>query len=451
MASRKPRSYPQDATIEQWFIANDTDGPRIKRFVKHRGRRIGVERLPLSDYRHLLGNRRELEDFVIRRNGRDPREVRAKELVQYRHAFLSPETLREYRDIFLPMHIPTKKDQRTMFAYLQEYALNWFSLKRNLPNPISWHIHQQEWGKYLLNDRSATAFKDRLALFEDGDRLSAKVIRQVINELNRFMRYLHQKRPNEIPPLKFSPFSVAMLRKHDADRKVDNDFRESKFVKADHWKKIEKALERRNFPWRHAVYLMHRYGLRRNEAFGLALTDVRRGYLSVERQLEKYIVVREDEVEKAPKYRRKTALVTGDGRKSPGRPSKLVKKKKYKKVKIRAAKCGPVKDREKRRVPHWFSTAGETQALIARASAVMLHPDTVTREFSLLMKDLGLPEYVLKDLRRTWVTNALRGKKDAEDVRLAAGHSDLQTTYRHYVSDERELDDQIWEPDNEVA
>jgi len=43
-------------------------------------------------------------------------------------------------------------------------------------------------------------------------------------------------------------------------------------------------------PWPHVVYLMHDYGLRRNEAFGLLPKDVRRGYISVESQLKAYVI-----------------------------------------------------------------------------------------------------------------------------------------------------------------
>ena len=437
------------STTEQWFIAKDDGRHCVKRFIKSKGRITRVQRLPIDQYRHLISNPKELERFVIRLNGRDPDEERAKELTRYRQAFLSSEVMTDYRNHFLPAHIPTPKDQDTMYRYLREYALDWFAVTRNLPNPLYWHRHQQEWGKYLLNDRNAKAFNSKYALFEAGERLSSKVIRQVVNELNRFMRYLHQQRPNEIPPLKFTPFSVATLKKHEADRQLSDEIRQSRYVNNDHWLEIVSALERKKTPWRHAVYLMHDYGLRRNEAFGLLPKDVRRGHISVERQLKAYVIRGEYETESIRKDKK---LLPGK-RTSPEDATIPLHRKKtvLKKIKIREAQFAPVKDRDQRRVPHWFVDAHKALATIQAANRYQIHPDTVTHEFALLMRELGLPPYTLKDLRRTWVTNSLRLQKTPEAVRLAAGHADIQTTYRHYVADIRELDDAQVESDGGAA
>jgi hypothetical protein len=70
----------------------------------------------------------------------------------------------------------------------------------------------------------------------------------------------------------------------------------------------------------------------------------------------------------------------------------------------------------------------------------------MSREFTALVEELKIPAYVIHDLRRTWVTNALKAKRDPEEVRLAAGHSTIHTTYRFYVEDTREFDEEVWTP-----
>ena len=100
-----------------------------------------------------------------------------------------------------------------------------------------------------------------------------------------------------------------------------------------------------------------------------------------------------------------------------------------KKIKIRESTFAHVKDRDK------------ALATIRAANLHQIHPETVTHEFAILMHELGLPPYTLKDLKRTRVTNSLSLERTPEAVRLAAGHAEIQTAYRHYVADTRELDD----------
>ncbi|RYZ86775.1 MAG: hypothetical protein EOP04_13160 [Proteobacteria bacterium] len=291
-----------------------------------------------------------------------------------------------------------------MFMYLNQYGLDFFIRKLGLANPLDWHREQDSWARYLLNKQTDT-LDDGKRILDEGDLFSSKVIRQIFFELNRFLSYLHRKRPTEVPPLLMQPFpkKSAALKENDARRLLLEEVRESKYIRNDCLARLFIEMDRREMPWRHAVHLMYSHGLRRNEALGALRLDVRKEYLSVERQLAFY------------------------GGATVGK-----------------ATHKPVKDRERRKVPHWAEAPKETVFHIERAAEVTLHPDTISKAFSEFSEEILGIRYHLHDLRRTWVTNMLRNHTH-EEVRLAAGHAHISTTLNHYVQDSRELADEVWQ------
>jgi integrase len=395
----KAKTYPKDSQFEAWFLAKEAGSYTIRRFVNRYGdgKRIGSQRLPLQKFRHLLDNPKELADFVVRLNGKDPVAERAKGAAEFRHAYVSEELLTDYVQNYLLQQIPTKKDAGTMYRYLRSYALRFFLLKMKVMNPIDWHRNQNVWGKYLLN-REEDKLDDALRLFEPNELRSAKVLRQIVNEMNRFMRYLHLKRPDEVPQLTFAPLTRAALKEHEGRRRLYSQVHQSAYIDDRSWELLKHSLEQLAAPWRFAVYLAYYYGLRRNEALGLQSADVRRAYLSCERQLEKF------ELDQ-PKFR-------------------------------------PLKNRTPRKVPHWFVEPATVHAWIEGMRAHPIHPDTLSRHWLDYTKD----RYQFHDLRRTFITNALRKGVAPEDVRLGVGHSNIHTTYKFYVMDARQLDDEVWVP-----
>ncbi len=72
-----------------------------------------------------------------------------------------------------------------------------------------------------------------------------------------------------------------------------------------------------------------------------------------------------------------------------------------------------------------------------------MHPDTLSDKFEKASKEAGL-SFQFHDLRRTFITNALR-KYHFLDVRLAAGHSDLETTQK-YIQDDRQIQRKKFKP-----
>ncbi len=401
------RSYPNGTRFTAWSLVKDGDKQAIRRWATLPDGTQKFERFPLKKYEHIRGNKRELEDFVIRLNGKDPRVERIKSMLAFKHAYISDDLMDDYRENYLFQQIPTRKDALSMFQYLNKYCLEFFISKSDLKNPLDWHRHQHVWGKYLLNKKDDDLDSEKL-IFNPGEIKSAKVIRYTVNELNRFMKYLHLKRPDEVPALTFEPISRAAYKEHEARRKMTNETHVSKYVKPADWEKIRKRLEDQKAPWRFAVYLAYHYGLRRNETMGLQATDVRKAYLACDRQFSGH------DKFKQPIYK-------------------------------------PLKNRLPRRIPHWLGEAAQAYAWINDMQKGLVHPDTLTNHFASLVKALELPDYVFHDLRRTFITNAVKKKVEPEELRLAVGHSNIQTTYKYYVMDARELEEEIWIPEDDVA
>lgn len=373
----------------QWYLAKEGDWYSIRRIVGT-GKSKKHERFPKKKYRHIK-DLEELRDFVIRLNGKDPRIERIKGKLEFRHAFINEEMLDKYYE-YLRTQIPNERDASTLFQYLKKYALGFFIQKLDMANPLDWHQHQHIWSKYLLN--RADDLKDEWRIFEKDRIVSSKVLKYIVNEMNRFCRFLHNQKP-DIPALTFEPLSKAALKDHKARRKLKGVKHNAQYITPVHWEKIREELDENE--WKYPILLAFYYGLRRNEAMGLELSDVKKSCLFLTKQFDK--------VEN----------------------TKVIHK--------------PLKSRNSRKIPHWFLTPAKAYNLIQEMSKnTPLHPDTLGDYFSSLCEGLELPRYTLHDLRRTFITNAVRKGIEPEELRLAVGHANAETTYQYYVMDSRELD-----------
>ncbi|RYZ68572.1 MAG: hypothetical protein EOP09_09330 [Proteobacteria bacterium] len=193
-----------------------------------------------------------------------------------------------------------------------------------MADPLQWHmVHKTEWAKYLMSSEAPG---------------SAAAKKEIVKAANRFMLWLHDRRPGEVPPLKFQPLTKAVLKKVTADRQTHGEARVPTMIKDEHWAIIRCKLPTSVKPF---ALLAYHYGLRRSETLGLELKDVKLGYLRVERQLETF-------ADSTPSF-------------------------------------GPLKGREARKVPHWFSTPSEVHDLITLAVSERVHPDTLTDRWTELM------------------------------------------------------------------
>lgn len=396
--SSKEKKYPPDAKISEWYYQKETFNDEriysVRRVITLSSGKTSLERYPAANYRDIRTDEKKVKDFVIRLNGKDPRVERIKARIEFNHAFIDEELLFEYEEIYLRNYIPNADETRQLTSYLKRYALNFFIGKLGLGNPIDWHRNQHLWGLALLGK---TKNKDHI-LFEDGAMRSANVLKRIIFELNRFMIFLHSKKP-DIQALTFTPLTPAVLKEHEARRELKGEVREAKYVPELEWKKIDK-----NLPtgWGDVIRMCYYYGLRRNEAYGLQLTDIKKGFLSIDRQLDKIVDKERD--------------------------------------------FKPLKGRYKRKTPHWLAKPENTYKLINGISELCIHPDTITDAFAKLCTKLQLPRYTVHDLRRSFITNCVKKGISQEDLRLAVGHVDGATTYKYYVMDARELDDEVFKP-----
>ena len=178
------------------------------------------------------------------------------------------------------------------------------------------------------------------------------------------------------------------MRLYKAEYKETGD-RAGLFISDSDWVKMEKELD----PTIKAfVQLGYYYGLRQSECLAITSDSLFEDSLEVEHQLTAF---------------------------TDGKP-----------------KFGPLKNRLKRQVPHWFLSAEKAYGVISSLPKLM-HPDTFGDRFRGEMERLKM-NYGLHDLRRSFITRAFRANKNPRDIMLAAGHSDLDTTMR-YAQDDRNL------------
>lgn len=343
----------------KWSLYKEGNKWVVRRWENGKYLRLSVKR-----YSHIRHSETELDAFVHRLNA-----TLCQEAVKFKHAFIGPELLDEYKQLLLAQ-VPNEKNAICQFNYLQEYFLNFFIAKLDMADPRQWYaVHKTQWANFLLEQN-----------------LSASTLRKIIQEANRFMEFLADKRPGEVAAIRFKPLSRARLRALSATQKLKKE--KDRYVDEKAWAKIEKNLPPEI---KSAVSLCYYFGLRRSEALGLAAKDVRKDHLKVERQ--------------APKIGERTAL----------------------------------KGRKGRQVPYWYSSPKAAYELIQGLTP--MSPDTLGDIWSELKTGFNL-----HDLRATFITRALKDGKVARDVQLAVGHESLATTMR-YAQDHRDFGDDVWTPD----
>lgn len=213
--------------------------------------------------------------------------------------------------------------------------------------------------------------------------LGGTYISRIIQTANRFLQFLHEYMPNEVKLIKLDPISDTVLKGRDSN---SVNKKRKKFISEKEYLEICRKVDKRILP---LVQLGYLFGLRRAETLGLKIEDVFEDALNVDRQLTR--------VSPIPHY------------------SKL-------------------KDKEERVIPYWYSSPEQAYEIISNVQ--LIHPDSVSDLFSRATKELNLP-FQFHDLRRTWITRALR-EHNYMDVKLAAGHEDLETLQK-YIQDDREI------------
>ena len=391
-----------------WFLTregrNQNGGIRysIRRKLIRKDGTFYYERRPYRDFQ-TLRSLRELNDYIIRLNGRAYEEQLAKKEIFTQHAWINQSTREKFKEK-IEARIPNSKDAKYLYNLCISKFLKFFLDHLKVQDPTLWKEHEYIWGKALMND----PVKESHRLWDKNFKPSVKTLRSIIQVSNQFLEFLCEKYPKEYQNLKLNPITRVQFKHYEATKIHDeSEVGRTKYICDEHWAIIKKKLptEIKAF-----VVLAYYYGLRRNEAMAIQLKDIRQEYLSVERQF--------------------LSVVNG-------------------KVKTR-----PLKSRENRKTPHWFMSAEdcyEVVELLKRTN--FMHPDTFTQKWTNFMNQLGY-EYQLHDLRRTFITNCFRiprgkGIRGVDvmptDIQLAVGHQSIATTML-YKQDDRKLDDRVFVP-----
>jgi integrase len=351
----------------------------------------GNARLPIKKYKAFQHDEEAMAAYVKRLNL--PHDLKMK--VQIKHAFINDSLLGEYLE-FLVGKIPQEDGAKQEHAYLTKYCLAFFINKLGLINPADWYaVSETKWAKFLLGGDTVEIGGEQVRAPK-----SAKTIRDIINAMNRFIKWYHRLRPDECPVFIFEPVSRAKFSEIEAKRELNGQTKIRRYIPAEHLTAIEKALPD---DIRGAAMLLIRYGLRRSEPLGCKPGDTKRDYLDLCRQ------------------QKRKGIYT------------------------------PLKGKEKRKVPHWLATPAECYAWIE--SIVPMNPRTFAEKWDEALGKVRVNDkklehiYDLHDVRHTFITNMVRkfGAERLRDVQLAVGHKDLRTTMG-YLRDDRALGDEEWQP-----
>ncbi len=203
---------------------------------------------------------------------------------------------------------------------------------------------------------------------------SASHVKRIVQVTNRFIKFLSKANP-EVKLVTFEPLSDFKLKKQKSERR--------KFISKFEYERIMANIDSKILP--HTI-LAYSFGLRCSETLSLQTNDMFEDCIELQRQ------------------------------------------------QLDVKNTKDLKNRSVRSVPYWFISPEDAFCQINGMK--VMHPDTLSKLFIKEMKKHGL-EFQFHDLRRTFITNALR-IHHYRDVQLAAGHSDLKTTML-YAQDDRLL------------
>lgn len=359
------RHYP-------WELKRQGNRWYIKQPVLKPDGKMSSRTYPSKKLREIRDNEDELRDLVTRLNAELAVEKKAKLAVEVKHAYIDDKLKQAW---LAERRLETERAPLEL-TYIETYFLNFFIGELNLPNPIDWHrVHKSDWASFLLSARTPRAPSTKL---------------DIIQCANRFMKWLHAKRPHEVPEMEFRPIGKSKWKALRSAWAISKERHVPKFIPDDEWEEIVKKLPQSIAPY---INLAYYYGLRREETLGVKRGDVKKDYLLVERSLKSLGVYT------------------------------------------------PTKGREARKVPHWFAKAKDAYAWIEDIfeNKLQMHPDTLTE----IWGELGTG-YTIHDLRHTFITRAYR-KHPVADVSRTAGHKDIRTTQR-YLHDDRSIGDEEYKP-----
>jgi hypothetical protein len=351
-------------------------------------------------------SRQDLERLIRQLNLRHGSELkRAKEAYEWRHAFITDKIMEDYKT-FLKANVDSKTFRDTLYFYARK-NLNWFIEKCREPDPLEWKGLQTRWSLALFCDLEGLD-ADKYRMWDEP--VAPDTISKQMQGTNRLLEWLHDENPKVFPSVRLKAYSKSKMRAYRMRWKTKGV---GKYIPDHHMQIILENIDPKIRPY---VWRQNTFGLRLQEAMACQPADIKNDFLRVHQQL---------------------VSVTD------GKPQYDI-----------------LKDREERKVPHWFANKKETYQNFTQVNWLM-HPDTYSHKFSEEMARISEEkskvlkgeklDYATHDLRRTFITNSFREGKVPDEIRLAAGHSDIRTTMK-YARDHRELSgDATYVPEKDNA
>ncbi len=357
MGKKKKFEIPAGSKLGNYFVAKDAtmkSGFAIRQRVTLPNGKMAYPRYDAKKYRHF-DKKQELDDLVLRLNHRTKEkaaELRAIKNVKTKLAFLPPEKMEEFRVDFMARYTNSREQNYYYNTCFRKYFIDFFVTQLGLIDPQQWHRSQSKWGHALTQfvlDNKTRIYSNRerkqMRIFKEDENLRAyKTIKEIVGLANGFMRWLHETMPGEIPLYKFKPLTGAQRAEYEkAYALTKSDDRKPQYISDIHWKVIEENLPKEIAPY---IKLGYYYGLRRAETLALFSGDLTSTHIHVRRQL----------------------LAINDGEFIYNQP----------------------KDREERKVPHWYISEQEARTLIDESMKYIVAPDTLGVEWKTFIDGLNL-------------------------------------------------------------
>lgn len=360
----------------QWYLVKEknTGGVAVKRYKKKPDKKYTWQRYPAKEYKHLPMH--EVESLIKRLNAtRAIEEQEAKARYDFDHTFINKRLIERF-ELYISRDITDSNHQQRLISNLNDYVFGFWVLEKKLPDPKFWKRHEVAYGEWLTK------------------KLAIRTSLQVIALTNRYLRFLHEELPSEVPIVVLRPLGRKKIKQM---KQVQiSEGQRKKWIKPDLFEEIMAKFPVKLVP---ACRLMYYFGLRNAESLGLKPDDLMKPSLDVKRQLDSFT----------------------NGKKI----------------------YTTLKDIDVREVPYWFATPAQAFKWIKALAA--MHPDTFSKKVNKAFADLGY-EFEAYDFRRSFVTNAHAAKKDPLEIQQACGHEEWDTTMGYMQSMKQENKEQ-WRPE----
>lgn len=312
----------------RWYLVSENDRSGVKQPCIKRSRKVDGKikwnRYPAKHYKQM--KKEELQALLRRLNATFETDKKlAEERYNFDHTYVNIKSL----DLFeknLKKNTTVRTSVSNPMSSLERYALEFFIITNGIPDPSRWHLKEDDWGEWLLEQD-----------------LSTSALKRIISTTNRFTKFLNQKiYPDMATPRKLEPIGRAKFTEVNYVRKKQGKNVEAKYMHPDVFEKILVAFETEDPVLLPNVKLCKAFGLRISETLGLDRMKVFEDALLVDEQ----------------------GFRVKDG--------KIVRKK--------------VKTNE-RRVPYWNMSDKAAWALIKKI--VPMHPSTLAKKINAVLENFG--------------------------------------------------------------